>query len=154
MRGDGESDVKGTYDVLVVTTRRRPWIDSAELKELVERSFDQAFADLGVRVDRLGVASDRVEARITITGDVKRTAKGFVSMAKREAVRRIREGLSDDVPSWFLSRGLFANEVMMRTVGTGLAHANVDAFLDSIAPASEGVRRRIEYGVVDLDDED
>lgn len=154
MANTGESDVRGTYDVLVVTTRRRPWIDGPELKDLVERSFERAFTDLGVRVDRMEVGEDRIVARITIVGDYKRTAKAFVHVAKNEAVRMIRSELPDDMPSWFFTLGLFANEVMVRTVGTGFAHVNLDAFMESVAPRPQGVKRQIEYAVVGLDDDE
>lgn len=153
MAGTGESDVRGTYDVLVITTRRRPWIDSPELKDLVERSFERAFADIGVRVDRMTVEADRVIARITIVGDYKRTAKAFVHVAKSEAVRMIRAELPDDMPSWFYTLGLFANEVMVRTVGTGFAHVNLDAFIESVVPRPQGVKKQIEYAAISLDDE-
>lgn len=153
MANTGESDVRGTYDVLVVTTRRRPWIDSPELKDLVERSFERAFTDLGIRVDRMEVGEDRMIARITIVGDYKRTAKAFVHVAKNEAVRMIRAELPSDMPSWFFTLGLFANEVMVRTVGTGFAHVNLDAFMESVAPRPQGVKKRIEYASVGLDDE-
>ena len=132
------SDVRGTYAILMVTRNRKPWMVGKladDLQHSLTRHLTEQFD--GIRLDELRIHPDHLHMVITIKGDVKKSAKGFAYTARMGAAAELMERHGEELKAAgvSLNLGLFARDMLVRTIGDGITDDEESTFLEAHEPS-------------------
>lgn len=137
----GTGDVMGTYEAVLATTRKTPWL-KGKLVPVVSDGFEKAIADLGGRLDRIDVFEDHLKIRFTVRGDIKRPPQGFIMSAKKTVAETLRDEFGDEFKAYRISLGFFDNKVLLRSCGNGVSESDVERFMADINIGRNGRKSR------------